>query len=138
MFCMETSLKKYVPFSGAGFAAQAQAFVNFGASLGAVNVTREGVMPCRRTIRSQVTTLAQDVRNKIRAELASQPSIAVTTDHWTDEHTSRSYMAVTAHYMSEKWSTCSRILTMTEMKESHTGKELNRYLGTCKSVIEWV
>ena len=105
----------------------AQAFLEVGASLGPVNLEKERLLPSRETVRASVTKIAERLHSKVQEELSRQPSIAVTTDHWTDEYTSRSYQSVTAHYIDtarEKWVKRNRVLAMKEVKGSHTGNYL--------------
>ena len=100
----------------------AQAFVDVGASLGAVKLNKEKLIPSRETVRASLLKTADQLRSKLQEELAGQPSIAVTTDHWTDDYSSRSYQAVTAHYITAQWSHKNRVLVMKEVKGSHTGE----------------
>ena len=81
----------------------AQAFVDVGARLGPVKLAKQKLIPSRETVRASLLSVADRLRASLKGELARQPSIAVTTDHWTDDYSSRSYQAVTAHYIDADW-----------------------------------
>ena len=109
-------------FSGEGFATMSQAFVDVGATLGAVKLEKENLIPGRDTVRASLLKIADKCRTNLREELSRQPSIGATTDHWTEEYSSKSYQSVTAHYITDDFQHKSRVLTMKEVKGSHTGK----------------
>ena len=61
LFCMST---------GEGYKQQAQAFVRVGASLGAVDLERECLIPGRTMVTSTLETISSEVKDAIKKELA--------------------------------------------------------------------
>ncbi|KAF0301787.1 Transposable element Hobo transposase [Amphibalanus amphitrite] len=111
---------------GEGFATMAQAFLDVGASLGHVKLTKEKLIPSRETVRASLLKTADKLRTSLQEELSRQPSIAITTDHWTDDYTSKSFQSVTAHYITETFDHKNRVMTMKEVKGSHTGDNIRQ------------
>ncbi|XP_050340894.1 zinc finger BED domain-containing protein 4-like [Bactrocera neohumeralis] len=78
-------------------------------------------IPCEPTITNAMSRKYQDLSNKIKLELRQTESVCLTTDIWTHQHTMKSYLGLTVHYLKE-----------TEMKTV----ELGAYLMEERKTIE--
>ncbi|XP_054084906.1 uncharacterized protein LOC105218419 isoform X1 [Zeugodacus cucurbitae] len=78
-------------------------------------------IPCVPTITNAMSRKYQDLSNKIKLELRQTESVCLTTDIWTHQHTMKSYLGLTVHYLKE-----------TEMKTV----ELGAYLMEERKTIE--
>ncbi|CAD6216230.1 GSCOCG00011302001-RA-CDS [Cotesia congregata] len=55
--------------------------------------------PCEPTITKRMTAKYEELKIKVKAELQKADSICLTTDIWTHQHTMRSYLGLTVHYL---------------------------------------
>lgn len=63
------------------------------------------------------------VRNRVLAELEQAAHVALTTDLWTSR-AHKSYITVTAHFITKEFQMIARVLNTVEVPESHTAINL--------------
>lgn len=56
-------------------------------------------IPCEPTLTNAMSRKYQDLSNKIKLELQQTESVCLTTDIWTHQHTMKSYLGLTVHYL---------------------------------------
>ena len=72
-------------------------------------------------------------REKLEAELVDR-HVGLTSDIWTSAAT-QGYITVTAHFISDGWELCSKVLLTREMGERHTGVNISERL--LEAAKEW-
>jgi hypothetical protein len=78
-------------------------------------------LPGRTSIRETIVTAADDLRAKLREELAAHSGFyCVTTDIWTDRST-RSYMSLTIHYVDDRFKIQNKLLGVVPFPGKHDG-----------------
>ena len=70
---------------------------------------------------------------KLEAELIDR-HVGLTSDIWTSAAT-QGYITVTAHFISDNWKFCSRVLLTKEMGKRHTGINISERL--LEAAKEW-
>ena len=79
-------------------------------------------MPTRQEIsKTRVPELYKSVEAKVKDNLLNLSSMALTIDHWTSR-ANESYMAVTAHGLTENFQLIDFCLDAKQLSESHTGQ----------------
>ena len=82
------------------------------------------VLPSRTTLtRELLPQLYDKIIDEVKANLAKAEYITLTTDGWTSR-TTESYIAVTAHFISDSWEMRSCLLECFKYGESHTAENL--------------
>ena len=71
-----------------------------------------------------IPSLYTSVRKAIEDQLDQALFISFTTDIWTSEHTSRSFMSLTAHWVSKEFQRKMACLHIKEFASSHTGANI--------------
>lgn len=56
-------------------------------------------LPREPTLTAAMSRKYQDLSNKIKVELQQAESVSLTTDIWTHQHTMKSYLGLTVHYL---------------------------------------
>lgn len=56
-------------------------------------------LPCEPNLTSAMTRKYQELSNKVKVELQQAESVCLTTDIWTHQHTMKSYLGLTVHYL---------------------------------------
>lgn len=92
-------------------------------------------IPSRKTIDVMIDTKYQYIKNIFKMEFTSVPYICLTTDIWTETHQTRSFLGVTAHFVSQpenKMLLDSVTLGVYELSETHTADNIaEKLLLTC-------
>ena len=65
-----------------------------------------------------------EVRAQVQKELESASRLSITTDLWTSQHQHRSYISVTAHFITNDFKFLSRCLAAKEVAEDHNAESL--------------
>ncbi len=122
-FCA-TDIRPFCCVEGSGFIAAAQHLIAIGAKYG--NVSAEAVLPCARSVSRHVESTALTERQKLIVSLACEEIniFGVTTDLWTHDATSTSYITVTLHYVDKNWILNARILSTRPMFEDKTAANI--------------
>lgn len=55
--------------------------------------------PCRKSITNYLDQKFESIKLKLKINLKCQDFYSLTTDIWTESHTTKSYLGVTAHYI---------------------------------------
>lgn len=99
-------------------------------------------VPSRRTIDSLIDTKYEYISNLMKAELQKVPYVCLTTDIWTETHKSRSFLGITAHFISDSYIDSKGGFHMEnvtigafELNERHTGENIAIEISTKCS--EW-
>ncbi len=79
-------------------------------------------------------SLLQWSKSQTRDDLSNDKCIALTTDGWTSRAT-KSFMTITAHYITENWVIKNPVLQTRTVYESHTSDYLSEILQG--AVAEW-
>jgi len=90
------------PFSvveGEGFINMASKLIQFGAKYG--NIAVQDVLPSARTLSRHVDEICLKEKDVLKSAITNIARFGVTTDLWTNEDTSASYITVTLHFISE-------------------------------------
>ena len=67
-----------------------------------------------RNISSRADTVKTDLAITLQSAYKDNGSISFTSDMWTDAHRKRSYITITAHFITPAWTLCSRVLCTEE------------------------
>lgn len=85
-------------------------------------------VPCRTTIsRTFMPRKYEEVRAKVRRQLDGVEAITLTTDLWTSR-TTKAYIAVTGHFISQEWTMDSALLGCIPVRGSHTAAMIRNEL----------
>ena len=68
------------------------------------------------------------VHGQVQKELESAFCLSITTDLWTNQHQHRSYISVTAHFITNDFKFLSRCLSAKEVAEDHNAESLAKVL----------
>lgn len=84
------------------------------------------ILPHPTTISRNVKTKAEDVREDLQNRLQQayvDGNVSYTSDMWTDAHGQRSYLTVTAHWITNDWKLHSQVISTEEFDpmEKKTG-----------------
>ena len=69
-----------------------------------------------------------EVCGQVQKELESAFCLSITTDLWTSQHQHRSYISVTAHFVTNDFKFLSRCLSAKEVAEDHNAESLAKVL----------
>lgn len=93
------------------------------------------VPPTRKTVsHSLIPQLYNEALQAVRSKLEDAQAVCLTTDGWTS-CTNVSFIAVTAHFLSNKNEMISVLLQCVEFQDKHTAENLSHQLKTV--VKEW-
>ncbi|XP_045034393.1 E3 SUMO-protein ligase ZBED1-like [Daphnia magna] len=93
-------------------------------------------IPHRTTfIRTHIPVAYQEMRAQVAAKLKNAIRVCLTTDMWTDDYRHCSYMAVTAHFVSDEWIFESFCLSTKLFTEKQTAANLAEALSSVAT--EW-
>lgn len=88
-------------------------------------------VPSRRTIDTLLASKYGYISGLLKAELGKVPYVCLTTDIWTETHTTRSFLGITAHFISSSFlepKTELQLQNVTigafELTDRHTGEHL--------------
>jgi len=84
-------------------------------------------MPGRTFFTAKLETMQAELKDSLKATLASTKFVAVTSDIWTSA-TNESYVSVTVHYIDNSWVLCSRVLAVMPIEDRHTGDNIVKWL----------
>lgn len=84
-------------------------------------------VPCRNTIRARIVKRHDTEKSTLAENLKNASSAAITTDTWTSNST-KSFLTVTSHHVSDEWQLHSNVLVTRDMPEKHTGENLAKRL----------
>ena len=88
------------------------------------------IIPSSDTIKRKLIDLYEINHNKIKAILQETPGkISFTTDIWTSPST-KSFIALTAHFIDKQWKLRSLIIDFTQIYGSHTGDNIKKAFVT--------
>ena len=87
---------------------------------------------------THITTICRhlysELKEKLILEIASCKYVALTTDIWTSAVV-QGFITLTAHYITDSWELCSKVLLTEEIPERHTGKNISDRLT--KAIDDW-
>ena len=92
----------------------------------AVADKRFNIPSCTNFTRKFIPEKYTEVRGKVQKELESAFRLSITTDLWTSQH--RSYISVTAHFVTNDFKFLSRCLSAKEVAEDHNAESLAKVL----------
>ncbi|XP_045036855.1 E3 SUMO-protein ligase ZBED1-like [Daphnia magna] len=93
-------------------------------------------IPNRTTFaRNFIPTAYRQLRASLEKELEQTEFVCLTSDMWTDDYLHCSYMTVTAHFLTDSWSTRSVVLSTKRFLLQHTGANIATALNAI--VVEW-
>ena len=82
-------------------------------------------IPSRKYIKNPVfQNIYNKVRQKIQNELSDASSISFTTDGWTSTIGKRSFLSLTAHWLTNDLHQKSAVLRVCQLNVSHTAKNM--------------
>ena len=80
-----------------------------------------------------IPNLYGEIKAAIQKDLSAADWVSFTSDIWTTEHTSTSFISLTAHWIMPDFERKTAVLHVKEFSDSHTGINiaecLNRMLG---------
>ena len=79
-----------------------------------------------------VPNMFERVKNNVKLSLQSAESVAVSVDIWTDS-SRRSFLCITAHWISSNWTSRDALLCLKRLKGSHTGATIQE---KCKCTFQ--
>lgn len=79
-------------------------------------------IPCDKSVKKYIIGARENVVNKLVAEFAEIKYVSTTADIWSSRN--KSYMGITAHYISEDFSRKSFALCVRRFKGSHTFEKI--------------
>lgn len=86
------------------------------------------VLPSRSTITRMLPNKYEDIYNKVKDELSSIEYMTLTTDMWTSQMKTESYLALTAHFVSQDWKLKTVLLECSRFVGPHCGEDIKREL----------
>lgn len=89
------------------------------------------VVPCADTVTKNLLLLYQEQKAKI-IELIANCKVSLTTDLWTSIG-SRSYITLTAHFITEDWQFKTIVLATRPVDDKHTGENIANCLLNLKT-----
>ncbi|XP_076028560.1 zinc finger BED domain-containing protein 4-like [Oratosquilla oratoria] len=91
------------------------------------------VLPSRRELmRTQFPSLYEKQKQQVREELEGASYVALTSDLWTSRQT-KSFLSVTAHFISSEWELKSKLLATKRLMVDHTSENIE---GALKEICE--
>jgi len=84
-------------------------------------------MPGRTFFTSKLENMQTDLKDSLKATLASTKFVAITSDIWTSA-TIESYVSVTVHYTDNNWALCNCVLAVMLTEDRHTGDNIANWL----------
>ena len=86
-------------------------------------------MPGRTFFTAKLETMQAELKDSLKATLASTKFVAVTSDIWTSA-TNESYILVTVQYISNSWFwvLCNRVLAVMSIEDRHIGDNIVKWL----------
>ena len=72
------------------------------------------LIPHRTTVSRHVHTQAATEHDILKEILMSESKVSFTTDMWTEQHSQKSYLAITAHWITDDWQLVSRVICTKE------------------------
>jgi len=84
-------------------------------------------IPGRTFFTAKLEKLQAELKDSLKATLASTKFVAVTSDIWTSA-TNESYISVTVHYIDNSWVLCNRVLAVMPIADRHTGDNIVKWL----------
>ena len=91
-------------------------------------------VPSRKHVMNKLRELYAETREKVEVKLKEVTSAAITLDFWTSRATN-SYLGVTVHFISPRWTMESYALQTREVKERHRADNVAE--GIQHVVVEW-
>ncbi|KAK4589560.1 hypothetical protein RGQ29_020214 [Quercus rubra] len=88
----------------------------------------------RNTLKRDIKKIYNEKKQKTMVEIDKNASkVAITTDLWTANNSKRSFMVITAHYISGSWTLESRVIRFIRMPSPHDKYSLSKILLECLS-----
>ncbi len=88
-------------------------------------------LPSRRYITETVIpTITEEIRIKVKVELAQVKYLSFTTDIWTTDISSNSLLSLTAHWLTDSFERKSAVLHAQSFPGSHTGENIANMFET--------
>ena len=81
-------------------------------------------LPSPSTIIRDLKQLYSNMKSMMTDELQDQERLAYTVDGWTTPSMKASFLAVTAHWIDERWKSCSVTIGFEKITGAHTGHNL--------------
>ena len=81
-------------------------------------------LPSPSTVTRDLKQLYSDMKSKITDELQKYDCLAYTVDGWTTPSMKSSFLAVTAHWIDDRWKSCSVVIGFKKITGAHTGHNL--------------
>ncbi|XP_066587634.1 E3 SUMO-protein ligase ZBED1-like [Prorops nasuta] len=91
-------------------------------------------IPCRKTIANLIQEKYEVLCNIIRDQLRKVVDISLTTDIWTDQLNTKSYLGLTAHYIFDNKHK-SVTIGVTQLYERHSAENIKKWLRII--IKEW-
>ena len=91
---------------------------------GANPVIRKSHLPSRKIIKEKTGKLYDSAVSILKRELEAAESVSLTTDCWTAQSATGSYMCVTCHWIDNNFAPKSALLDVSELPGSHTSELL--------------
>ena len=82
-------------------------------------------VPSKKTVTKYVTLAYEECKQLLRAAISGK-DVALTTDLWTSHQ--RSYITVTAHYLTTDWQLKVNVLATRPIDDRHTGQNIAKHL----------
>lgn len=81
------------------------------------------VLPCRQTIKEEITALFLQRRTNIISEINNfTTKVALTTDIWSSNYNNTAFLGITMHYINDDWKIKKCLLDFISIEGSHTGR----------------
>jgi ABC-type ATPase with predicted acetyltransferase domain len=88
-------------------------------------------LPSKTTIKQRLLPeLYNEIKEKLRKYLETVESVALTTDLWTSNYSTISYMTVTCHFLKEK-KLVSTVLDTLQLAGTHNAENISTCLQVC-------
>lgn len=117
-----------------GFMHLAQSLINFGAkygSLKASNIIQSRTTLQRNRLPEICTELHLTVKTTIH-HIPTFPKFAFTSDMWTEQHNSQSFIGLSAHFIDSDWNLQKKLLGMDAHDESKSTISIRE---SCKKIL---
>jgi len=117
----------YRPFStvdGQGFINVAQKLISIGHKYG--NIQAEDILPCSTTVDHHMESVVAKQKAELCLILKSAVRLGLTTDLWTSDKTTVSFITVTLHFIDNAWKMCAVVLATRPAEDKHTAVNVKK------------
>ncbi|KAF7827285.1 zinc finger BED domain-containing protein RICESLEEPER 2-like [Senna tora] len=93
-------------------------------------------VPTRNTTKKDILKLYEGYKTmSMKLVDKMESKVALTTDLWTASNQKKGFMAITTHYIDDKWAMQSRILRFAYLPCPHTAEAISSLLVEC--MLDW-